>query len=173
MDKLKTNIIIFSLLAMICGTLLHFTYEWFKGPVFYLISATDESVFSHLKLVFWPLLLLGIFEYFTYGKKYPRFIYSRIVALTIAIVTILTVFYTYTGITGQSNIFIDIPLFFVAIGLSYFYTYKSLLNTKELPISRRITSYSWLCILLFSFIFFSYHKLDIPLFIPSEAYLIY
>lgn len=164
MNKLKTNIVIFSLLAMIFGTLFHFTYSWFKGPVFYLISATDESVFSHLKLIFWPMLFLGVIEYFVYGKKYQKFLYSKIIAITIAMLVIVNVYYTVLGATGKNFAFINIPLFFVAVGLAYYYTYKSLLNPKKVSLIAQIISYAWLCVLLFSFVFFTYHPLNISLF---------
>ena len=63
--KLKTVQIVVIILAIVFGTLLHFTYEWSgENRIVGLFSATNESVWEHLKLVFYPMLILGLIEYY-------------------------------------------------------------------------------------------------------------
>ena len=42
------------------GFLLHFLYGWLPGPVTALLSPVRESLWEHVKLLFWPLLLAGL-----------------------------------------------------------------------------------------------------------------
>lgn len=46
--------------ALILGVLLHFLYGWFPNSVTALISPVRESLWEHLKILFFPLLLSGI-----------------------------------------------------------------------------------------------------------------
>ena len=70
LDKIKNNKIIkleiiAIIVILILGTLLHFTYEWSGDNLFVgSFSAVNESVWEHLKLVFYPMLLMGIINYF-------------------------------------------------------------------------------------------------------------
>ena len=51
--------------GIILGTLLHFLYHWTGENGFIAtFSATNESVWEHLKLVFFPMLVLGIVDIF-------------------------------------------------------------------------------------------------------------
>ena len=67
MDKTKTkNYQILSIIFVcITGTLLHFTYEFFNENIFVAVfSAVNESVWEHLKLLFFPMLVSTIVGYF-------------------------------------------------------------------------------------------------------------
>ena len=67
--KIKKTQIIVAILIIIIGTLLHFTYEWSGENNFVAsFSAVNESTWEHLKLVFFPMLILGIIEYFFIKK---------------------------------------------------------------------------------------------------------
>ena len=64
----KTLILRYELFGMLfsslLGGLLHFTFE-FSGynPIVGAFSAVNESVWEHLKLGFWPILLFTFIEY--------------------------------------------------------------------------------------------------------------
>ena len=54
------------LFISVLGVLLHFTYEWSgDNPIVALFSAVNESTWEHLKLLFFPMLLLTIIELFS------------------------------------------------------------------------------------------------------------
>ena len=72
--KLKIIQLIVVITAMILGTILHFSYEWSgNNKIIATFSATNESVWEHLKLVFFPMLILGIIEYFIVKKVWEYF----------------------------------------------------------------------------------------------------
>ena len=50
-----------SIFCLILGTILHFTYEWFNYNVIVgLFSTINESVWEHLKLLFYPMFFISI-----------------------------------------------------------------------------------------------------------------
>ena len=56
--------IISTIFIMIVGTLLHFTFRWSNNnPLVGIFSAVNESVWEHLKLIFFPMLIVGIIDH--------------------------------------------------------------------------------------------------------------
>lgn len=47
-------------LILSLGFLLHFLYGWLPTPVTALFSPVRESLWEHVKIIFWPLLLAGL-----------------------------------------------------------------------------------------------------------------
>lgn len=45
--------------TMMLGILLHFLYRWLPSPVTAVFSTVRESLWEHVKLVFWPLVAAG------------------------------------------------------------------------------------------------------------------
>lgn len=53
---MKKRYLIAFLVAAAAGSALHFFYEVLPNPLTALISPVNESVWEHLKLLFWPTL---------------------------------------------------------------------------------------------------------------------
>ena len=61
--KTRLNLFHFIFISIL-GVLLHFTYEWSgDNPAVGLFSAVNESTWEHLKLIFFPMLLLTLIEF--------------------------------------------------------------------------------------------------------------
>ena len=77
--SLKTNLFRFIFISVL-GVLLHFTYEWSgDNAVVGLFSAVNESTWEHLKLLFFPFLLLTILEVLLRGNMLPeQFLPARV-----------------------------------------------------------------------------------------------
>ena len=46
--------------ALVLGVLLHFLYDWFSNGITALISPVRESIWEHLKVLFYPLIVFGL-----------------------------------------------------------------------------------------------------------------
>ena len=58
----------------VMGTLLHFLFDWTGGSaVAALFSAVNESIWEHLKLLFYPMAAVAIMEYFFWGRDVRSF----------------------------------------------------------------------------------------------------
>ncbi len=55
------RVILTFLIASGLGVLLHFLYQWLSYPLVALISPVRESLWEHLKIMYIPLLLSGLF----------------------------------------------------------------------------------------------------------------
>lgn len=51
---------VYYILAAALGVLTHFLYDWSPNVLFAAISPVRESVWEHLKLLYWPLLIAGL-----------------------------------------------------------------------------------------------------------------
>ena len=102
------------------GTLLHFFFDWSGENVFAgLVSAVNESIWEHMKLLFYPMVLFAWWEHRRIGVEYPRFWCVKAVGITLGLVLIPTLYYTYTGALGVSADWFNITIFFVAAGVVY------------------------------------------------------
>ena len=112
---------------IVFGSLFHFTFELSGfNPVVATFSAVNESVWEHLKLGFWPLILFTLIEYWKIKDKTNNFFLAKTVAACIIILIIPIIFYTYTSITGEAIFTIDISSFIVAVVIGQFLSYKLL-----------------------------------------------
>lgn len=164
MDKTKIKNTQIASAIFICsvGTLLHFTYKFWGENIFVAsFSAVNESVWEHLKLLFFPMLLTTIIGYFYIGKKVPNFLCSKVLEIITSMLFIVIFFYTYTGIIGISILFIDIASFFIAVILGEYLAYKLMIGNFE---CHNRVALIILTILLICFIIFTYYTPNIGLF---------
>ena len=97
--------------VMITGTLLHFTYEWFGGNFWASVGAVNESTWEHLKLLFFPMLAWTVIEYLVFGADTPGYLPIRAVSILLGMLSIVVIFYTYSGVLGFNIAAVDIGSF--------------------------------------------------------------
>ena len=69
--------IISALCAIGVGTFFHFLFDILNQNVFVgLFTPVNESVWEHLKLIYFPYVVSMIVEYFIYGKEAYNFVSS-------------------------------------------------------------------------------------------------
>ena len=61
MKKSKKTLLLTYLAASAAGVALHFLYQWLPNPLFALISPVRESVWEHVKLLYFPMLGAALF----------------------------------------------------------------------------------------------------------------
>ena len=109
------------------GTLLHFLFDWTGGnAVAALFSAVNESIWEHLKLLFYPMAAVAVVEYFFWGKKTASFWCIKLSGIVLGLVLIPVVYYTYTGLLGIKADWFNIAIFFLADGAAYWAETKML-----------------------------------------------
>lgn len=77
--------------------LLHYSYEWFPNGVTRIFSATDESVYQHMKVGFFSYILLAVGDYGLRQRSVNsriNFIYSRLFSVTILPLIMIIYFMT-------------------------------------------------------------------------------
>lgn len=61
MEKSTKKLLLYYLLAAALGAALHFLFAWLPNPVTALISPVRESIWEHIKLLYFPLLAAALF----------------------------------------------------------------------------------------------------------------
>lgn len=164
-SKLAKIEIIVSVISIILGKMLHFTYHWSNGNLFVAsFSAVNESVWEHLKLIFFPMLILSIIEYFFVKKITHNYIEAKTIGIFLAICFTVVVFFTYTCIIGTNFFLIDIFIFITSIILGEYLSYRLMKRRNESSIETKILT-SFIILFLFTcFILCTYYTPKVNLF---------
>ena len=73
------------------GTLLHFLYEWTgKNNFTALFSGVNESTWEHMKLLFFPLLIFSIIEYYIFGRNETYYWCIKLTGTILGLAKLLT-----------------------------------------------------------------------------------
>ena len=162
MKKIR-NFQIFSIIfTFILGTILHFTYNVFnQNPFIAIFSSTNESVWEHLKLIYFPMLITTLLGVTYFKDKIPNFLCSKTIGIITSIVFTIVFFYTYTGILGKNIALIDISSFFIAVILGELTSYIFIVN--NIKCNKKIATII-LIIIAISFIIFTFFPPKIGLF---------
>lgn len=164
-SKLLRVEIIVIIICLILGSLLHFTYQWSgKNLVVASFSAVNESVWEHLKLVFYPMLLMAIIEYFFVKETANNYIEAKTIGIFIAISLIVVSFFAYTGILGANFLLVDILIFALSIILGEWISYRLMKRKNESTILSKILAALITVFLLFCFIVCTYQAPKVNLF---------
>lgn len=114
------------LFTSVTGTLLHFLFDltggnWAAG----LVSAVNESIWEHMKLIYVPMIVFSILECRSAGREIPGFWRIKLRGVLLALAVIPALYYGYTGILGVSADWFNITIFFIAAGAAYWYEAKA------------------------------------------------
>ncbi len=167
--KHKKISIIGAVVVSLLASLFHFLYA-FSGDNFAvgLISAVNESVWEHTKILYFPFLFFSIAEYFIVKPDFKRFFAAKAVALGFISTAMISFFYTYTGALGVESLAVDIIWTFVLAILAFVISYK--LYNSSYRLERYLPLF---CLLFFGQlameIFFTPFPPHIPLFVDTES----
>ena len=141
-------------LTSLGGTLLHFLYDWLGRPIWISpFSGVNESTFEHMKLLFWPMIIYAVIQSLFFRRK--DFWWIKLRGISLGLISIPLMFYTYNGVIGKSPDWINITIFFVAAAIGYLYEYR--LFNKEIENSKnKWIAVLLMCLIAMSFILFTF-----------------
>lgn len=160
--KIRNYQILSAVFVAILGTILHFVFDWSgQNLVVGAISAVNESTWEHLKLLYFPMLITIIFGHFYLGKNTKNFVCAKTIGILFAMVFTVVFFYTYTGILGENYATINILIFYIAVALAEYASYKIVcLNSS----CNTMKAFFVLAVLLIGFVKFTYNPPQIGIF---------
>lgn len=105
---------------IVVGSLMHFVFEWSgNATIVGIFAPVNESVWEHLKMGFWPMLVWWFAGYFIYGNNNKHFatqwFSSCAVALVVCPLVVMFLFYTYTSAFGIEVLLLDILAFIIGV----------------------------------------------------------
>ncbi len=154
-----------SLLAM----LFHFLFA-FSGhnTAVGMISAVNESVWEHTKIIYFPFLFFSILEYLFLKPDWKRFFAAKTVSLAFSASVMIAFFYTYTGALGAESLIVDIICTFVWIFLAFLISYRLYFSAYRLERYIALFIILFVAQLLMELLFTPFAP-HVPLFMDSET----
>ena len=154
--------------TVIFGALLHFFFDWSgENQAVGLFAPVNESTWEHLKLLFFPMIIYSIFEALVFHSRVPELFYANITGAFVGMLSIVVLFYTYSGILGNSCTPVDIGIFYLSVVIAFLSGHR-LAGKRE-----RLYRFKWLILTglvacTIAFFFFTWNPPEIGLFQNPE-----
>ena len=116
MEKTTKKLVLSYLAAAALGVLLHFLFKWFPNPALALISPVRESIWEHVKLIFFPLLAVSLYMG-RGGNGLGRA--PWLLSLVVACVVTLCLGYVYHIIFRGEAVLVDLILYLFTLALGF------------------------------------------------------
>ncbi len=143
------------LFVLTAGTLSHFLYEWSgKNFIIGLISPVNESVWEHMKLIFFPMLFFALTVVCRYRNTLPCAACALSTGILTGTLLIPVLFYAYTFVAGKDLFFMDIAIFMISALIGFWISSKMINSCHRNPtcvVPRFLVLLLLLCFLLFSY----------------------
>lgn len=167
----KLQIIFSTIILGVAANISHFAYQFSGNNIAVgLFNPINESVWEHLKFMFFPLLIWWIVMYFIKIKQcnfqLNTWIVSASASLILAPLLVMLLYYAYTSIFGVQSLTVDILLVFVCFFLALS-TAKHLLKFSNPSKWLTVLSVLLVAAVFVSFIVFTFNPPKIPLFFDS------
>ena len=111
----KRNLICTGVLAVILGAALHFLYRFLPCAITALVSPVNESLWEHVKLVYWPYLLSALWL----NRGRPGGSRPWLLTLPVLCTLMLVLGYLYHVKIGGEALWVDIVIYAAVMALGF------------------------------------------------------
>ena len=111
----KRQLILTYIAAILAGCILHFLYDWFPNAATALVSPVNESLWEHIKLVYWPFLGAALLL----SRDRPRGTRPWLLVLPMLCVLTLALGWVYHVTLGGEAMWVDIVLYALVMLLGF------------------------------------------------------
>ena len=163
----KRFVIVNAILTFLVGFLVHYLYQWLPN-VITTIFPVNESLFEHMKLIYYSPIISSIILYFWFKRKnyiINNYLFGLIVSTIFNIIIFYLVYLPLYYEIGQSML-MTLSIYFITICLSNYLYYLII----EINNSKRLNRISLVMILVIGGIltYFTYHPIMIDFFRDPE-----
>ena len=148
---------------------MHFLYDLTNSSLIVApFSAVNESIWEHMKLLFFPMFVFALVEYKYIGKDYENFWCAKLAGVLTGLLLIPILFYTYSGVLGVTVDWFNIVIFFIAAGAAY-YLETLLFKNQTILCKTPLVAFALLCLIALLFVIFTFVQPKIPLFMDMST----
>lgn len=156
-----------AIFVILLGTLNHFLYDLSGGlALAALFCPVNESTWEHLKLLFFPFLLVTIWTWLRIRPRALPFFYSRYLGVLCGMLWIIVSFYTYTGILGRDLLILDLAIFVIGVWTAF--AISAHLHRRQIHVPTQELVFSLWIITALCFFAFTCYPPNLPLFFPPD-----
>ena len=146
------------------GSLLHFTYAWSGHSwIVGIFSAVNESVWEHLKMTFWPVLVFALVERPFVGGQASNYWLAKSAGLLVTLLGIVGGYYGYVALVGHYGLAAGIMTFALSVVVGQALSARLLL-ARDLGSWTRRAAIAGLVLATVAFSVFSYRPPRLALF---------
>lgn len=168
MNRIKCLMIIGTIFVLITGTLAHFVYGWTgKNQIAGLFTPVNESIWEHMKLLFFPMLLYTFYAIIKFDGEGACLISSICFGILIGTFLIPALYYAYTSVLGKGFLIVDIGIFVLSVIIAFFIAYKFTLSCRLKPYTLILAAL--VCVLFVCFLIFTYNPPNLAVFADPTA----
>ena len=106
MSRLSKAALITFVVATLAGSCLHFLYALWPNGLTALLAPVNESLWEHVKILYWPCLLSGVLLV----RREPESLGARAFSLLLSAAVMLGVGYLYHVVLEGDSLFFDVAL---------------------------------------------------------------
>lgn len=166
----KINCVLAFIVIGAVGALWHFVYEWSgESPIIGAIAPVNESVWEHLKLLFFPTLFYFAVEFFLCKERYENFIPASVIGIFAGMLTITSFFYTYTGVLGFNSPILDVLSYYLGLSVTLIIKSRILKNKSFSSKTAKYISLIFAAATAVLFGVWSFYPPRLGIFIPPAA----
>lgn len=167
MRALPKPLIAAAVITAILGTLAHFAFDLSgQNRLVGLVSATNESTWEHMKLLFFPMLLTSILLTWRLRADYPCILPSLLIGNFVGTFLIPVLFYTYSGILGRRIDAINIAIYYICVIAAFYIAFRLASRPCSDDLTRTLLLLTFVMILLF--FMFSYYPPELGIFADPQ-----
>ncbi len=158
------NYILLFIITTLVGVLFHYLYSLCNQNVLIgIFTPVNESIFEHLKLLFFPFILMSAIEIIINNKSFKNLMPYRIFYITLSLFILPMIYYSLEAISIKFA-FINIFLYIILIAFVCFLSYQQ--EKKQLIPNKNIVVISLLLftLLFILFILMTFYPPEIELF---------
>jgi hypothetical protein len=146
------------LFSVILGTILHFTYQISgKNKFVGYFSAINESIWEHIKLSVFPIIIYTLYTYFfEFDRNINNMFFALGIGVLLSLIIVPTLFYTYIKFTKTPVLPLDLLIFFIAVVVP-FKVMQMIILLLELPVIFNVIGLIILLLVLGAFFLFTYN----------------
>ena len=116
MEKTTKKWMIYYLIAAAAGVALHALFQRFPNPILAIISPVRESVWEHVKLLYFPLLAVSLLL----GRDGKTATRTPWLLSTLAVCAVLPgAGYLYHIVLRGESLYVDLALYFILLALGF------------------------------------------------------
>lgn len=160
----RTRGILRYLFVVLLGVILFFAYDLSgENLIVGLFAPVNNSVWETLKLIFFPLLVLTLWDLFTSYRNNTAFLPARTTGILAAMTFFVVVFYTVSGIIGAVIFWVSVIIYLLSIVFAFLVEKKICGKNKWLNTTISIVI---LIVLVILFVIFTLAPPALGIFIP-------
>ena len=132
-----------------------------------LFSGVNESVWEHMKLLFYPMFIFAIFQslFFKNSKHFWK-IKLRVIILGLFLIPVI--YYFYNGAITKSSDWINIMIFVVSIAIAYLYENRLFKSEKHFKTTKK-EAIVILIVIAILFGVFTFYPIEIGIFLDPST----